>query len=97
MRVTGESGYIHMLDVTLQGAQGKQDTLSLLSIPDEYRWVPAETPKGSPFNMAQLYAQFAQDVLEGTNVCAGFDTAVVRHRMLNAIQDAADRGTVQTY
>lgn len=96
LQVTGEHGYIHMVNVNLQGAQGQQH-VSSLPVPDEYRWVPPETPQGPPFNVAQLYAQFAQDILTGTSVCAGFDAAVVRHRMLNSIQNAADRGTVQTY
>ncbi|MHC5755233.1 MAG: Gfo/Idh/MocA family protein [Nostoc sp.] len=95
--LTGDIGYINMLDVTLQGARGKEDTLSPISIPDQYRWVPLETPKGSPFNVAQLYTQLARDILEGTNFCSGFDAAVIRHRMLDAIQTAADSGTRQTY
>jgi predicted dehydrogenase len=97
LSVTGDSGYLHMLDVSLQGARGHDRALSLLSIPDEYRWVPPTTPKGSAFNVAQLYAQFARDILEGTNLCAGFDAAVTRHQMLDAIETAAESGKRQTY
>lgn len=95
--VTGDTGYIHMLDVTIQGAQGQAKALSPISVPNEYRWVPPETPKGSAFNVAQVYARLAQDILQGTKTCAGFDEAVIRHRMLDAIQIAANSGTKQAY
>lgn len=95
--VTGDTGHTYMLDVTLQGAQGQEKALSLIPVPNKYRWVPPETPKGSAFNVAQVYARLAQDILQGTKTCAGFDEAVVRHQMLDAIQIAANSGTKQAY
>jgi predicted dehydrogenase len=95
--VTGAGGHVQMLELTLQGGQGKDTTLAPLAIPEEYRWVPAETPAGFPFNVAQLYVQLASDLQKGTSLSLNFDAAVVRHRMIVAIQQAAETGERQTY
>jgi hypothetical protein len=86
-----------MLELTLQGGQGKDAALAPLAMPNEYRWVPAETPAGFPFNVAQLYVRLASDMQKGTRLSLTFDAAVVRHRMIEAIQNAADTGERQTY
>lgn len=95
--ITGAGGHVQMLELTLHGGQGEDSALAPLAIPDEYRWVPAETPTGFPFNVAQLYAQLASDIQKGTSLSLGFDAAVVRHRMIQAIQTAADTGVRQSY
>lgn len=95
--VSGAGGHVQMLDLTLQGGQGADDGLAPLSIPDTYRWAPAETPPGFPLNVAQLYVQLASDMQQGTRLSVDFDAAVVRHRMIAAIQAAAETGARQTY
>ena len=50
-----------------------------------------------PFNVAQLYVRLASDLQKGTRLSVTFDAAVVRHRMIAAIQAAADTGGRQTY
>lgn len=95
--VTGAGGHVQMLELALHGGQGKDTALAPLAIPDEYRWVPAETPTGFPFNVAQLYVQLASDMQKGTSLSLSFDAAVVRHRMIQAIQTAADTGLRQRY
>ena len=95
--VAGAGGHVQMLELTLRGGQGKDTALGPLTIPDEYRWVPAETPTGFPFNVAQLYIQLASDIQKGTSLSLSFDAAVVRHRMIEAIQTAAETGSRQSY
>ena len=95
--VTGAGGHVQMLELRLQGGQGKEAALAPLAIPEEYRWVPAQTPAGFPFNVAQLYVQLASDLQTGTRLSLTFDAAVVRHRMIAAIQQAAETGRRQTY
>ena len=95
--VAGAGGHVQMLELTLRGGQGKDTALAPLTIPDEYRWVPAETPTGFPFNVAQLYIQLASDIQKGTSLSLSFDAAVVRHRMIEAIQTAAETGSRHSY
>jgi predicted dehydrogenase len=97
LAVTGAGGHVQMLELMLQGGHGNETALAPLAIPDEYRWVPAETPAGFPFNVAQLYARLASDMQNGTRLSLTFEAAVVRHRMIAAIQKAADTGDRQTY
>ncbi|TLU72029.1 hypothetical protein [Lichenicoccus roseus] len=48
-------------------------------------------------NIARNYAALAQDILDHTHHPPGFDVAVSRHRMLDAITRSAKSGTVQSY
>jgi len=95
--VTGAGGHVQMLELSLQGAHGKDTALAPLAIPDTYRWTPPETPAGFPFNVAQLYVHLASHIRQGTSLSPTFDDAVIRHRMLAAIQTAAETGVRQTY
>lgn len=95
--VSGAGGHVQMLELTLQGGRGEDAALASLSVPDEYCWVPSETPSGFPFNVAQLYVQLTSDMQEGTKLSLAFDEAIVRHYMLEAIQTAADSGVRQSY
>jgi predicted dehydrogenase len=42
----------------LQGAKRSHE-LSDMPVPDRYSWVPAEFPRGDPFNVGQMYSLFA--------------------------------------
>jgi predicted dehydrogenase len=79
----------------LQGARGAGAALADMSIPAKYRWVPEAVPKGSPYNVAQLYAKLADSVRDGTPASPGFDAAVTRHRLIDAIMRASDTGRKQ--
>ena len=75
----------------LQGAQ-RSHTLSDLTIPDRFTWVPPEFPRGDPFNVGQMYARFAEAVRTGQNRLPTFDTAVELHRFLDTIKRSSDTG-----
>jgi len=75
----------------LQGAQ-RSHTLSDLPIPDRFVWVPADFPRGDPFNVGQMYALFAEAVRTGQNRLPTFDTAVELHRFLDTIRQSSDTG-----
>ncbi len=83
-------------ELRVQGAQGKGAPLVDLAIPAEYRWVPAGTPPDSPYNVAQLYAKFAKSIRTGAKMHPGFDAAVTRHHLIDAILRASDTGQKQT-
>jgi predicted dehydrogenase len=55
-------------------------------------------PAGSPANnVAEMYSRLAADLREGTRTVSDFNDAVVRHRMLAAIEESSRTGTRQTY
>ncbi|AKT39252.1 Gfo/Idh/MocA family protein [Chondromyces crocatus] len=93
--ITGPSGHVQMVDLRLQIARGKDAPLVDLPIPQEHHATTAQVPSGSPFNVAQLYALLAEDILKGTHHAPNFDAAVTRHEMLDAIERAAQTGTRQ--
>jgi predicted dehydrogenase len=54
-------------------------------------------PDSLAYNVALMYSGFAKDLREGTSTVPTFDDAVTRHRMLAAIETAAEAGTRQTH
>jgi predicted dehydrogenase len=83
-------------ELTVRSARGKGVPLADMTVPDTYRWVPAGVPKGSPYNVAQLYARFAESIRSGTPMHPSFDDAIVRHRLLDKIVAAARTGQKQS-
>jgi hypothetical protein len=55
----------------------------------------AAVPAGPPFNVAQLFKRMADGIRDGRPVSPGFDLALTRHRLLDAIQKASDSGIRQ--
>jgi predicted dehydrogenase len=82
-------------ELTVRGAQGGAKEPAELPIPAKYRWVPEGTPTDSRYNVAQLYARLADSIREGHQTIPGFDAAVVRHRLLDAIVRASESGQKQ--
>jgi predicted dehydrogenase len=82
-------------ELTLQGAQGVGTPLVDMPIPGKYRWVPDGVPEGSPYNVAQLYAKLAEAIRDGKPASPGFDAAVTRHRLIDAIVRASETGQKQ--
>src|SRR5215831_4835798 len=68
-------------ELALKGARGASAALADLPIPGKYRWVPEAVPSDSPYNVAQLYARFAESIRNGGSAYPGFDAAVTRHRL----------------
>jgi predicted dehydrogenase len=93
LQLTAAGGHAQIFEMTLMGGKGAQSSLEVLPVPQQYRWSPLQGP-GT--NVAQAYARFARDYREGTHLCARFDDAVTRHRMLDAIETAAATGERQT-
>ncbi len=82
-------------ELRVQGARGGDKELADLPVPDTYRFVPDSTPQGSPYNVAQLYAKLAASIREGRPASPGFDAAVRRHRLIDAIARASETGQKQ--
>lgn len=87
----GSASSVQISELSLRGAQGGKP-LGDLPIPDSYRWVPSAVPAGPAFNIGQLFVRLAEGIRDGKPVSPGFEVAVQRHRLLDAIQKASDTG-----
>lgn len=91
IRVSGPSGRTQVVHSTLlKGARGEENTFRPLEVPASYRvgW-PKDVESG---NVARLYARMARDLREGTGTAPSFDDAVAVHRIVAAIEKAAESG-----
>ena len=79
-------------ELQVKGARGDAKELVELPIPVKYRWVPEGVASDSRYNVAQLYARLAEGIRDGKPISPGFDAAVTRHRLLDAIVRASETG-----
>lgn len=86
LRVTGPSGHMQMVPLTLHGARAGHKVPHALDIPASLRegWPEAVEPG----NIARVYAAMYRDVAEGTRTAPRFDDAVVLHRIVDAVERA---------
>src|SRR5215470_2503834 len=89
-------GSMQRQELSLHGAQGKGGKLAPVPIPAKYRYVPGDVASNSPYNVAQLYAALGESIRNGTPAKPGFDAAVRRHRLIDAIVRASQTGQRQT-
>jgi predicted dehydrogenase len=82
-------------ELTLKGARGEGTALTALPVPGKYRWVPEGLAADSRYNVAQLYVKLAERIRDGKPATPGFDAAVTRHRLLDAIVRASETGQKQ--
>jgi len=75
----------------VQGAQ-RSHALKDLAIPERFVFVPADFPRGDPFNVGQMYALFAEAIRTGQSRLPTFDIAVDLHRFVDTIKQASDAG-----
>jgi predicted dehydrogenase len=82
-------------ELSVKGARGDAKELAELPIPGKYRWVPEGVVPDSRYNVAQLYMRLAEGIRDGKAVSPGFDAAVTRHRLIDAIVRASETGMKQ--
>ena len=80
----------------LMGGKAVDSVLQELEVPSRLTWVPDSVPQGSSLDVAQMWSRFVHAIRTGERVEPDFDTAVERHRLLDAIQRASDTGQRQT-
>lgn len=97
LKLLGSVGSIQLGALTLVGSRGTDD-LAEIDVPASYS-VVADAPRGLPFNLTQAYAMFADDLQQGStrSLTPTFDDAIQRHRMMEAIERAAETGARATY
>ncbi len=96
LAVTAGDGVAEMTELWLHGRQEGEATLKELTVPADYIAAPG-APKDYFYAVGQAYAQILKDLRDGSHLVPDFADALVRHRMLDAIQRAADSGQRQSY
>ncbi len=95
--VTAPSQHVQMVNMEIQGSQDGKP-LAAMPIPDKYYWVPAETSRAQPLNVAQALVQTADDWAgreTGRSKAPTFWDAVKQHRVVEAIEEADRTGVRQ--
>jgi predicted dehydrogenase len=85
------SGSANIGPNTVFGARGK-DAPAEMAPPDKYRLAPEGTPAGPPRNVAQAYARYADSLPAGKAIAPDFNDAVIRHRLIDAIERSSAEG-----
>jgi len=96
--LTGTEGDLRITNATsfgpsvnlIEGARGDAQPLQALPVPAQYDWLPAHALGGSVAELAHLYAAYARDVQDGTQLAPTFLDAVKMHAVIDAIT-ASDR------
>ena len=94
IRVSGSSGHSQMVQLSLKGARSAEKVFRPLEVPASYRFGWPEDVE--PGNVARLYARMARDLREGTHTTPNFEDAVALHRVIAAIEKAAESGSCVT-
>lgn len=90
IRISGSSGHSQMVQLSLKAARGDEKTFRPLEVPASYRsgW-PQDVVPG---NVARIYARMAEDIRTGSRMAPSFEDAVAVHRIIAAIEKAAQSG-----
>lgn len=94
LQVTSVGGHAQIFPLALSGSKGDAQGLTPMDVPETYLCTP-ELPMFAQ-NVAQVYALMADDITNDTQKAPTFEDAVRRHRLLDAIERAAETGRRQT-
>jgi len=90
LRITGAGGHAQIVDLAVAGAGKDDPAMAPLAVPESY--YSTTLRRGPALNVAEAYARLARDLRDGTSSCPTFDDAVVRHRMIAAIEESSVKG-----
>ncbi len=91
IQITAAGGSLAVFEVTVKASTGENNAMEILEIPEGYNLVPDKTLGLIPINVGQNY----QLIQQGN--APTFEDAIIRHRMIEAIEESARTGTKQTY
>lgn len=101
MEIFGRDGTLVLSSTGTEGLKirgGRKDDSELheIEIPDRLTWVPEQVRDAGPaYEVGQMWANFAHSIRSGIPVEPGFDHAVRRHKLLDAIQQSSETGQRQ--
>lgn len=90
IRIAGPVGHPQMVPLSVSGARASDTAFQPLDVPAASRG--EFPPDAVPGNVARLYARMARDLRDGSRTAPGFDDAVAVHRVIAAIERAAETG-----
>ena len=90
LRLRGPSGHTQMVALTLEAVRDGEAAFTKLPVPAGYLEGWPQAPEVG--NVARLYAMMADDIRDATRTAPGFDDAVSLHRVIAAIEHAAESG-----
>ncbi|MFJ2645279.1 Gfo/Idh/MocA family protein [Streptomyces sp. NPDC087420] len=94
--LTSAWGNMQVAQLELAGGRGTDSAVKPLDLPASYTEdIPAELRGTVAANVARLYAALARDLAEGTHTVPDFEHALARHRLIDAIERAAETGSTQ--
>jgi predicted dehydrogenase len=97
LQIVDPAGHGQSPDQQILGGRGNDAGLAPLPVPSEYYEVSRSAAPGLAYNVAQHYLRLSRDMREGGHSCPTFEDALVRHRMLDAIQRSAGSGRPERY
>lgn len=95
--ITADGGSPGVFPLTIKGSNDREKPMEVLPLPKKYLLKNLENLSIPAANVATNYARVAQDINDGTHLSATFDDAVIRQRMIQAIEISAATGTRQKY
>jgi predicted dehydrogenase len=80
----------------IMGGRKDDKAMQPQEVPDRLKWVPEEVRGLGPgYDVGQMWVKFAEAIRTNTRIEPDFDSAVRRHRMLDAIVRASETGQRQ--
>jgi predicted dehydrogenase len=94
LRITADAALPEIYPLTVAGARGRKDPVTLaVPITLTQKWPALTSLEGAPaFNVGRAYAAFASDLDTGRHTVPDFADAVRRHEVIAAIERAAASG-----
>jgi predicted dehydrogenase len=90
----GEGGGEH--DRKILGGHKEDKALQELTVPERFKWVPEAVRSAGPaYEVGQMWVRFVEAIRTGSKIDPDFDHAVRRHRTLDAMVRASERGQRQ--
>ena len=90
LRVTAAFGHPQMVQLSLEGVQDDEKVFRPLPVPSAHL---GQFPEDVvPGNVARVYARMADDLRDGSKTAPCFDDAVALHKIIAAIESAAETG-----
>ncbi|CAH1662393.1 MULTISPECIES: Gfo/Idh/MocA family oxidoreductase [unclassified Chelatococcus] len=94
IQVTGASGHAQMVRLAIKGGRGAEQEMRPVDVPNSfYAGWPDDVVHR---NVACTYARMAADLRDGTRTAPSFDDAVALHRLIAAVEAAAETGSSVT-